>query len=369
MKLYLLLPILELFSVVLSATVSFPARLHDGPVVGEFFSVGNNLDGPKISPGPANKTSFDWWHFDVASANTKEYIAIVFFNAGPEGYKTGVKDTPTIVDFTGSFANGTEFHRLVEAQGGATISASEYGIVGAWHGSGCSFTGTSLARGRSVYTLAIASRTIGIKGIVTFQSRSPAHYACSPDLPSVNEEFSPGVGWANAIPDAIVDVDLRVGDTSFKFTDGIGYHDKNWGVKPFSMSTVSWYWGHAPLGPFSVVWFQVNSSERGTHTAGYVAMEGSILQASCVQDSLDITPKKVDEHGVVRHLSLRFKLDNGTAFVAEVTTQSVVLESSKFDRMIGTITGGIEGQASYEATTLFEATKLNTANISYNYLS
>lgn len=113
---------------------------------------------------------FSRWHFDVVSASTKEYIAIVFFNAGPDGYKTGGKDNPLVVDFTGSFANGTEFHRLVEAQEGATISASEAGIVGAWHGSGCSFTGTSLASGKPVYTLSIASPTVGIKGTVTFQS-------------------------------------------------------------------------------------------------------------------------------------------------------------------------------------------------------
>lgn len=104
------------------------------------------------------------------SASTKEYIAIVFFNAGPDGYKTGGKDNPTVVDFTGSFANGTGFHRLVEAQEGATISASKVGTVGAWHGSGCSFTGTSLTSGKSVYTLTIASSTIGVRGTVTFQS-------------------------------------------------------------------------------------------------------------------------------------------------------------------------------------------------------
>lgn len=176
----------------------------------------------------------------------------------------------------------------------------------------------------------------------------------------MNEEFSPGVGYANAIPDAIVDVDLRIGDADFRFSNGVGYHDKNWGIKPFAMSTASWYWGHAALGPFSIVWLQVNSYERGTHITGYVAMAGSILQATCLQEALEITPKEIDAHGVVRHLSLRFKLDNGSVFVADVTRQSVVLQSGKFDRMIGTIKGGIEGQDPFEGRTLFEATKLNT---------
>lgn len=61
MKLNLPISTFELLSVVLSVTVSFPARLHDGPVLGEFVSVGDNIDGPKLSPGPANKTSFDWY--------------------------------------------------------------------------------------------------------------------------------------------------------------------------------------------------------------------------------------------------------------------------------------------------------------------
>lgn len=60
MKLSSLLAFLELSVVVSSATVSFPAKLYDGPVRAGFVSVEGNLDGPKLSPGPANKTSFDW---------------------------------------------------------------------------------------------------------------------------------------------------------------------------------------------------------------------------------------------------------------------------------------------------------------------
>jgi hypothetical protein len=37
-------------------------------------------------------------------------------------------------------------------------------------------------------------------------------------------EILPQVGWANAIPDAIADVDLTLDGTPIKFT-GVGYHD------------------------------------------------------------------------------------------------------------------------------------------------
>jgi hypothetical protein len=42
-----------------------------------------------------------------------------------------------------------------------------------------------------------------------------------------NENLLPGLYWANAVPDARTVVDLRVKDTIFSFTDGVGYHDKN----------------------------------------------------------------------------------------------------------------------------------------------
>lgn len=34
----------------------------------------------------------------------------------------------------------------------------------------------------------------------------------------------PGVGWANAIPDASTEVVVQVNDTEARFT-GVGYHD------------------------------------------------------------------------------------------------------------------------------------------------
>lgn len=46
----------------------------------------------------------------------------------------------------------------------------------------------------------------------------------------------PGVGWANAVPDAAANVDFDVNGTAVKFA-GVGYHDSKSPLSPHSSST------------------------------------------------------------------------------------------------------------------------------------
>ena len=54
------------------------------------------------------------------------------------------------------------------------------------------------------------------------------------------------------MPDADATVDLTVGGVPLQFA-GAGYHDSNWGADPFVGNLAHTYWGHARVGPFSVV--------------------------------------------------------------------------------------------------------------------
>lgn len=52
----------------------------------------------------------------------------------------------------------------------------------------------------------------------------PPHFPCSPLVNGGNLAFSPGVGWAGAVPDAKATVNLKVNGTDVSF-EGTGYHD------------------------------------------------------------------------------------------------------------------------------------------------
>lgn len=55
-----------------------------------------------------------------------------------------------------------------------------------------------------------------------------AHYPCGPasDPSGLSFELAPGLGWANAVPDADAAVNLNVNGEAIMFTGGSGYHDK-----------------------------------------------------------------------------------------------------------------------------------------------
>jgi hypothetical protein len=57
-----------------------------------------------------------------------------------------------------------------------------------------------------------------------FHQSAPAHYPCGPAKADQTMAIMPHVGWANAIPDAVAQVELDVNGTNVKFS-GRGYHD------------------------------------------------------------------------------------------------------------------------------------------------
>lgn len=170
--------------------------------------------------------------------------------------------------------------------------------------------------------------------------------------------------WSNAVPDAVGEVDLLINGTASKYV-GAGYHDKNWGDTPFATTTKFWYWGHAHLGPYSVVWFDAVDAAGVEHFSGYVAKDGRVLLASCAVNSTTVRPWGANSQyppkigtGVMEGLEVRFDLGRGETFVANVTTKAVAVNLGPYVRTTGTVTGGVLGCGkTYEGATLFEEFK------------
>ena len=54
---------------------------------------------------------------------------------------------------------------------------------------------------------------------------APPRYPSGPATAGKSMEIIPGVGWANAIPDAAAEVFLDINGTQVNFA-GVGYHDR-----------------------------------------------------------------------------------------------------------------------------------------------
>ncbi|WYZ37662.1 hypothetical protein EsH8_II_001168 [Colletotrichum jinshuiense] len=342
-----------------AATQSFiPFQLINGTSTAEVMSLAGNLDGPKMKPG-INDTTFDWWYFDVVSTTSQnESLTIVFYNSGPQSL--GNPGGPLSIQVTGVFANGTTFATLVDATGGATFKNDENGISSVWNGAFASFSGTSLDHRNPEYTVTIDNSAIGVNGTLTLRSLSPPHYPCDLNKPGVSQEIIPNIYWSNAVPDAVATADFTIAGTPFKFT-GNGYHDKNWGDAILSDTFNTWYWGHARLGPYSLVWFDTLTKDGKEHFSSWITKDGKVFSQSCKPDSVVVrpwgenseyppTPKLPAPSGY----TIRYDLGHGKAFVANFTRESIQLSTNTYKRMSGPIVGGVEGGKQYEGRSLCE---------------
>ena len=309
------------------------------------------------------------WYFDVVSADAQQSVTVVFYNSGPHGFINSYENAPLSVSLTGLLPNGSAYSFTAPASG-AVVSNEKGGIAtsAVFEDSGFSFNGTNSRHGDVSYVIVIDNPSLGIQGTITLKSLAPPHYPCGFDVPGATEELIPHVYWSNAIPDARAHVDLDIGGTKVEFT-GSGYHDKNWGDVPFVTTTDFWYWGHAHLGPYSIVWFDAVDSTGKEVTSGYIAKNGKPLLGSCAPKSVSVRPwgsndtyPPVISTGVMQGLEVMFDMGHGEEFVANVTTAAVAIDAGSYIRTTGTVTGGPCGSKRlYEGSSLFEEFKFKQA--------
>jgi hypothetical protein len=176
---------------------------------------------------------------------------------------------------------------------------------------------------------------------------------------------SPGIYWANAVPDAAVTVDLTIAGESFVYTDGVGYHDKNWGDRTFATAASSWFWGHASFGDYSVVFYDAIDIQGAHRYSSYVAKSGEVIAKGCETDSVSVQPwganstyPPTNMTGPVQGIEVQFDLGDGTMLMTNWTTRLLILDTPGYVRMTGLASGYIDGGNStgevWEGYSLFE---------------
>ncbi|KAE8399021.1 hypothetical protein BDV37DRAFT_290556 [Aspergillus pseudonomiae] len=261
---------------------------HNSSVEVEGLSVPGNLDGFKMTT-PANRSLFDFWYFDAFSRTTSVAINIVFFNTG---------------DFA---ANPHSLMALVS--GGAVITNDEIGVTGNWLGSGASFHSTSLEKSNVEYVIKLNSPNIGVRGTLKLKS---------------------------------ADIDLTINGTEFKVADGIGYYDKNWGDVSVITSPKYWDWGHARLGPYSLVWYDLLDYNDTEHVYAYISKNGRFMHINCAEKAVEVrqwgpnaTYPPTSGIAANEGLTARFDLGGGQVFVANLTKEVTIHDQIVYARALG----------------------------------
>jgi hypothetical protein len=168
--------------------------------------------------------------------------------------------------------------------------------------------------------------------------------------------------WANAIPDANAVVDMHIGDTYMKFTDGVGYHDKNWSNKSIIDVPRYWDWGHGRLGPYSIVWYNLLDYEGNESRRSYVVKNGKVVLVSCSSNALVVRQKGgkaawppttglLETDGIL----VNFTLPDRQILAIDVTTELIVRdEKGAYQRANGKLKGGIAGGEVFEGRAHYE---------------
>ncbi|KAF7297282.1 hypothetical protein MIND_00961400 [Mycena indigotica] len=333
-----------------------PSTPQNGTAQAQLISSASGFDAPKATP--ITNSSFDWWYFDVASNNPADLasITIVFFTTTQQGFPFTESSSATPVRISGTYSNGTLWDLTLDGDGsGATVVVDGEATSGNWS-SGVTWHATSTSN------YLITLDTPRLKGAITFQSVAPAHLPCGADAPGQNLEVGPRIGWANAIPDANSSVRLNITGTVLAF-DGLGYHDKNWSDLPFTTNVASWYWGHARVGPLSIVWFDFLDLEGNESVSVYVSRNNTIVTASCSPGSIQVRPTGSTEQAAYPPVvsnpdpaGYRIEIVGGLALNISVLVPAVPTNPF-YTRSIGTISTMVDGKF-YSGRALFEQFKL-----------
>jgi hypothetical protein len=366
-----------LFSIAFLSTTSFAAHvkhLSNTPFIGDtkadFISKPYNFEAPHLSA--ANGSSFQWWWFDVLTSSTnRSALNIIFFDAANAAFPLTLQPNNLLSIFISAYsANGTQYEysipidsATVKWGNGSKLDLGN-GVIGNFLSD--SINGTfSSPIGLSSFSIEVSSPTFGIEGSLNFKSTAPPHYACSTNI-GANQalEVLPNIGWANAMPSASVTGTFSFGNgtESLHFHNALGYHDMNWSTQSLFSAIDSWYWGHAKLGPYTIVWFDGLDKEGVEHSNAYVAHEnGEILLASCSPGSVTVRPQGKgaqyppdSQHSGFSSLHVVFETSKGPFVVDVVPGGTNLAYPGLYQLDFGSVKGGLQGGAVFEGIGEFE---------------
>ncbi|RAH70213.1 uncharacterized protein BO66DRAFT_471520 [Aspergillus aculeatinus CBS 121060] len=179
--------------------------------------------------------------------------------------------------------------------------------------------------------------------------------ATSPRTPcTTSQRFDPSlrlgsVGWVNIVPHAKATVDLIVDGEAVKF-EGYGYHDKNWSERPFHSLVKKWFWGHAHVGPYSLVWFQETPLNSTIPVASASVLKDGVTVLSGCEAGI-VSVQRVG-HAAASGFAVEVVMRG--VRVTMLGTREVAGDGQHFFRWTGTVDGEVLGQKVNGGVAVFE---------------
>ncbi|PWY75934.1 hypothetical protein BO83DRAFT_387922 [Aspergillus eucalypticola CBS 122712] len=272
-----------------------------------------DLESPKLSE--VNTTVFEWWYFDaVSSTNPNASIVLTFFTTTATAFPAVPQNLSSVLltYVWATLPNGTTVSQNI-----VPIDASVMGD----------------------------------------RELAPPLLPCStPQQTNRALGLGEGLGWVSMVPDSHAMVDLVVDGEKVQFM-GFGYHDKNWGNRPFQNTVKTWSWGHVHIGQYALVWLQYTPREGGDKNnttpivSAYLARDGKVMQSGCRNSIINI-----DERMTASSYGVDVAMDDVQLRIQG--TVEVAGDGKNYFRWNGVVSGTVEGQKLDGGVAVFEGFRL-----------
>lgn len=135
---------------------------------------------------------------------------------------------------------------------------------------------------------------------------------------------------------------------------------QNWGCKPVNVTMKSWYWGHARVGPYSVVWFTVVAPDGSEYLSSYASSYGKVITSQCggitvrptgTNATYPPTPESAPPTG----FRVEQEIDGKGTLVLEATNERIItlVENTAY-RWIGSVSAGFGNETQWQGVGLYE---------------
>lgn len=117
------------------------------------------------------------------------------------------------------------------------------------------------------------------------------------------------MGWTNQIPvaKATANITIRTSGEAeprkLNFGNGLGYHDYQFGDRPYLSDAKLWQWGHALVtsnvtnASYSVLWFQGVDVDDKKYSGAYVGEAGKDAEAECARGDSELLKLEDSDNG------------------------------------------------------------------------
>ncbi|RJE27119.1 hypothetical protein PHISCL_00586 [Aspergillus sclerotialis] len=229
-------------------TVNTPIHFSTSPL--------ESFDAPKLSH--LNSTAGEQWAFDGTSASGRSGLLLGIYRDASYAF-LGPGNFRISLDVV--WDNGTTWS-TVDYLARSTVHVCDDKVVGIWASSEDLYYVFEVSHDSKDARVQI--HTSQVKGSFAMRSTTPARYPDSSVFPSETASTwnAPMLHWVEPIPAGIIDVDLTIEDTPFRWA-GVGGHERWWSGKGWLEIMTRWEAVRLSAGPYTLSFWQPTSRVNG----------------------------------------------------------------------------------------------------------